>query len=103
MAKTLMIYREFWCISQIFPTLFSQLISIFMIHTFSMGVKTNARLPRSKRFASIAFFPPPVAHADVVEPLKWEWSCFEHYEFVDFFNPGAPPFFFNGSNMPALT
>ena len=50
-----MIYREFWYFSRIIPTLFSQLINIFMIllHTFSMGVKTDARLPRSERFASI--------------------------------------------------
>ena len=38
-ARTLVIYREFWYFSRIFPTLFSQLISIFMslLHTFSMG------------------------------------------------------------------
>ena len=54
-AKTLVIYREFWYFSRIFPTLFSQLISIFMslLHTFSKGVKIDARLPRSERFASI--------------------------------------------------
>ena len=55
MAKTLVIYREFWYFSRIFPTLFSQLISIFMnlLHTFSKGVKIDARLPRSEQFASI--------------------------------------------------
>ena len=55
-SKTLVIYREFWYFSQIFPTLFSQLISIIFIiplHTFSMRVKTDARLPRSEWFASI--------------------------------------------------
>ena len=54
-VKTIVIYREFWYLSRIFPILFSQLISIFMslLHTFSMGVKTDARLPRSERFASI--------------------------------------------------
>ena len=74
-AKTLVIYREFWYFSRIFPTLFSQLISIFMIllHTFSMGVKIDVRLPRSERFASImrsgVFLLPPVS-AGVLEPLK---------------------------------
>ena len=54
-AKTLVIYTEFWYFSRSFSTLFSQLISIFMslLHTFSMGVKIDARLPRSERFASI--------------------------------------------------
>ena len=49
-AKTLAIYREFWYFSRIFPTLFSQLISIFMIplHTFSMGVKIDARLRQER-------------------------------------------------------
>ena len=70
-----MIYREFWYFSRIFPTLFSQLISIFMslLHTFSMGVKIDARLPRSERFASIMrrgiLLLPPVS-AGVLEPLK---------------------------------
>ena len=56
-AKTLVIYDEFRYISRIFPTLFSKLISIFifiLIHTFSMGEKTRARLtPRSERSVSI--------------------------------------------------
>ena len=49
-AKTLVIYREFWYFSRIFPTLFSQLISIFIIllHTFSMGVKIDARLRQER-------------------------------------------------------
>ena len=74
-AKTLVIYREFWYFSRIFPTLFYQLISIFMslLHTFSMGVKTDARLPGSERFASImrsgVLLRPPVS-AGVLEPLK---------------------------------
>ena len=74
-AKTLVIYREFWYFSRIFPTLFSQLISIFMslLHTFSKGVKIDARLPRSERFASImrsgVLLRPPVS-AGVLEPLK---------------------------------
>ena len=74
-AKTLVIYREFWYFSRIFPTLFSQLISIFMslLHTFSMGVKTDARLPRSERFASIMrsgiLLRSPVS-AGVLGPLK---------------------------------
>ena len=55
-AKTLVIDREFFGIFLgFFPTLFSQLISIFMslLHTFSKGVKIDARLPKSERFASI--------------------------------------------------
>ena len=74
-AKTLVIYREFWYFSRIFPTLFSQLISIFMrlLHTFSKGVKIDARLPRSERFASVmrsgVLLRPPVS-AGVLEPLK---------------------------------
>ena len=49
-AKTLVIYREFWYFSRIFPTLLSQLISIFMslLHTFSMGGKTDARLRQER-------------------------------------------------------
>ena len=71
-AKMLVIYRDF---SQIFPTLFSQLISIFMslLHTFSKGVKINARLPRSKRFASIMHSDVllrPLVSAGILEPLK---------------------------------
>ena len=32
----------------------------------------------------VAFFPPHMARAGVLEPLKkWVWSRFEHYEFVD--------------------
>ena len=74
-ARTLVIYREFWYFSRIFPTWFSQLISIFMslLHTFSKGVKIDARLPRSERFASImrsgVLLRPPVS-AGVLEPLK---------------------------------
>ena len=74
-AKTLVIYREFWYFFRIFPTLFSQLISIFMslLHTFYKGVKIDARLPRSERFASImrsgVLLRPPVS-AGVLEPLK---------------------------------
>ena len=70
-AKTLVIYREYWY----FLTLFSQLISIFMIllHTFSRGVITDARLPRSERFASIirscVLLRPPVS-TGVLEPFK---------------------------------
>ena len=80
-----------------------------LLHTFSMGVKTDARLPRSERFASImrsCVLSPPAARAGVLEPLqkesKWEWSRFEHTSSLTFFIPGAPPIFFNGSNTPAL-
>ena len=71
----LVIYREFWYFSRIFPTLFSQLISIFMslLHAFSKGVKIDARLPRSERFAFImrsgVLRRHPVS-AGVLEPLK---------------------------------
>ena len=43
----------------------------------------------------VAFFPPPAARAGVLD----------HYNpsSLIFFNPGAPPIFFNGSNTPALT
>ena len=52
----------------------------------------------------VAFFSPPAAGAGVLEPLqKWEWSRFEHTSSLTFFNPGAPPIFFNGSPTPALT
>ena len=52
----------------------------------------------------VAFFPPPAAHAGVLEPLqKWEWSRYEHTSSLTFFNPGVPPIFFNGSHTPALT
>ena len=52
----------------------------------------------------VSFFPPPVAHAGVLEPLqKWEWSRFEHTSSLTFFDPGVLPIFFNGSNTPALT
>ena len=44
-----------------------------LLHTFSMGVKTDARLPRSERFASVmrsgVLLRPPVS-AGVLEPLK---------------------------------
>ena len=105
----LVIYREFWYFSRIFPTLFSQLISIFMslLHTFSMGVKTMRDFPGangSPLLCVVAFFPPPAARAGVLEPLqKWEWSRFEHYEFVDLFQPRGSAHFFNGCNTPALT
>ena len=50
----------------------------------------------------VAFFPPPAARAGVLEPLqKFEWSRFEHTSSLAFFNPGAPPIFFNGSNACA--
>ena len=52
----------------------------------------------------VAIFPPPAACAGVLEPLqKWEYSRFEHTSSLTFFNPGAPPIFFNGSHTPALT
>ena len=43
-AERFAIYSEFRYISLIFPTVFSQLISIFIriLHTFSMGAKTRA-------------------------------------------------------------
>ena len=92
-----------------FPTLFSQVISIFIIllHTFSMGVKIDAGLPQERTVPFImrsgVFLLPPVS-TGVLEPLqKWEWSCFEHTSSLTFFIPGAPPIFFNGSSMPALT
>ena len=49
-AKTLVIYREFWYFFRVFPTLFSQFISIFisLLHTFSMGVKIDARLRQER-------------------------------------------------------
>ena len=106
-AKTLVIYRELWYFSRIFPTLFSQLISIFMslFHTFSKGVKIDARLPRSERFVSImrsgVLLRPPVS-AGVLEPLKKmggtpglkkvnELVCSKRDH----------PHFCNGSNTPA--
>ena len=99
-AKTLVIYRELWYFSRIFPTLFSQLISIFisLLHTFSKGVKIDARLPRSERFASImrsgVLLRPPVS-AGVLEPLQtWEWSRFVHTISLTFFNLGVTPIFF---------
>ena len=100
-ARTLVIYREFWYFSRIFPTLFSQLISIFMslLHTFSMGVKTDARLPRSERFASIMRSCVLSASCGTRRRTrtikKWEWSRFEHTRSLTFFNPGVPPIFFN--------
>ena len=43
----------------------------------------------------VVFFPPPVAHTGVLEPLqKLEWSHFEHYEFVDLFQPRGSAHFF---------
>ena len=50
MAKTLVNYSEFWYLSQIFHSLFYKLISIFifLLHTFSMGEKTSARLHRER-------------------------------------------------------
>ena len=47
-AKRLAIYSQFRYISRIFPTVFSQLISIFirLLHTYCMGAKTRARLTR---------------------------------------------------------
>ena len=98
-----MIYREFWYFSRIFPTLFSQLISIFMslLHTFSKGVKIDARLPRSERFASIMRSCVLSASCDTrrrIRPLQtWEWSRFEHTSSLTFFNPGVPPIFLNGA------
>ena len=52
--------------------MFSQLISIFMIllHTFSMGVKTDARLPRSERFASIMRSGVFFVSAGILQPFK---------------------------------
>ena len=108
-AKTLVIYREFWYFSRIFPTLFSQLISIFIsiLHTLSMGVKTDARLvgaTGSPLLCVVAFFSPPAAGPSVLEPLQ---KCVCHVlsimSSLTFFNPGAPPIFFNGSHTPALT
>ena len=44
-AERLAIYSQFRYISRIFPTVFSQLISIFIrLHTYCMGAKTRARL-----------------------------------------------------------
>ena len=45
-AERLAIYSQFRYISRIFPTVFSQLISIFirLLHTYCMGAKTRARL-----------------------------------------------------------
>ena len=92
-AKTLVIYREFWYFSRIFPTLFSQLISIFisLLHTFSMGVKTDARLPRSERFASIMRSCVLSASCDTRRRIrtitKMGGSRLEHYEFADHLQP----------------
>ena len=102
-AKTLVIYREFWYFPRIFPTLFPQLIRIFMIllHTFSMGVKTDARLPRSERFASImrsgVLLRPPVS-AGVLGPLK-KWA--EPLSCKRSTNSNVTHPFCNGSNTPA--
>ena len=98
-AKTLVIYREFWYIFRIFLTLFSQLISIFMslLHTFSMGVKTDARLPGSKRFASIMRSRVLSASCGTRRHIrtitKMGVSRFEH-EFVDLFQPRGSAHFF---------
>ena len=43
-AEMLLIYSEFRNFPQICPSLFVQLISIIILHTFSMGVKTRAQL-----------------------------------------------------------
>ena len=100
-AKTLAIYREFWYFSRIFPTLFSQLISIFisLLHTFSMGVKTDARLPRSERFASIMRSRVLSASCGTRRRIrtitKMGVSRFEHYEFVDLFQPRGSAHFFS--------
>ena len=99
-AKTLVIYREFWYFFRIFPTLFSQLISIFMslLHTFSMGVKTDARLPGSERFASIMRSRVLSASCGTRRRIrtitKMGVSRFEHYEFVDLFQPRGSAHFF---------
>ena len=52
----------------------------------------------------VAFFRPPAARADVLEPLqKWVCRVLSIMSSLTFFNPGGPPIFFNGSNTPALT
>ena len=49
-AEKLAIYSDFRYISQIFPTLFPKLIriDIILLHTFSMGAKTRARLTQER-------------------------------------------------------
>ena len=49
-AEKLEIYSDFRYVSRIFPTLFSQLISIFirLLYTFSMGAKTRAWLTQER-------------------------------------------------------
>ena len=104
-----MIYGEFWYFFRIFPTLFSQLISIFMslLHTFSMGVKTDARLPRSERFASImrsrVLSSSCGTRRRIRTITKMGVSRFEHYEFVDHFQPRGSAHFFQWLYTPALT
>ena len=93
-----------------FSHLVFQLISIFMslLHTFSMGVKTDARLPRSERFASIMCSCVLSASSGTRRRIRTITKMgvlrFEHYEFVDLFQPrGSAHFFHNGSHTPALT
>ena len=108
-AKTLVIYREFWYFSRIFPTLFSQLISIFisLLHTFSMGVKIDAQLPRSERFASIIHSCVLSASCSTRRRIRTITTMtvvtFWAYEFVDLSQPRGSAHFFNGSNTLALT
>ena len=49
----------------------------------------------------VAFFSPPAARTVVLE--KWVCHVLSNMSSLTFFNPGAPPIFFNGSHMPALT
>ena len=52
----------------------------------------------------VAFFLPPAARAGVLEPLqKWVCHVLSIMSSLTFFNPGAPPIFFNGFNTPALS
>ena len=57
MAKTLVNYSESWYLSRIFHSLFHKLFSIFifLLHTFSMGEKTSARLHRASLLCAVVF------------------------------------------------
>ena len=77
MAKTLVNYSEFWYLSRIFHSLLYKFISIFifLLHTFSTGEKTSARLHRERtvRLHYAQWFSLPLtvyARRGVLEPIQ---------------------------------